>query len=159
MKNPQDNKKKCARLPSPAFLSILSDMEAGPPPDFFEFWAIIKAAASEVQQRRNTGGAVSALGLTGGGAALGTAIFPGVGTVIGGGVGLLSSLFAVSAVTDLPKNLVFSQVLQMTDTVGLEYAELLFKHYRGFLSYESLVNNIMPANWNDHIDRLQNKVF
>jgi len=125
--------------------------------DLSQYWATIKAAAREVQQRRGTGGAVSAFGLAGGCAALGTALLPGVGTVIGGGIGLIASLLAVSAVTDLPKNLVFSQVLEMTDKVGLTYATLLFNFYRSFLPYENLVNSIMQTNWNDHITLLQSQ--
>jgi len=97
---------------------------------------------------------VSVMGLWGGGAAVGALILPGIGFLIGAGIGFLGALLVVAAASDLPQNLVFSQVLQMKESgekVCMQYAELLYRYYRGYLPYDHLVDDVMSRKWNDRI--------
>lgn len=122
------------------------------------FWATICSAAYETRQKRVSESVTCAFGIGGFSLAVGTMIAPGIGTLIGGCVGFLCALLVIAAIMDLTKNLVFSQVLEMKHQTGccdLQYANLLYCYYGGPISYQRLVDNIMPQMWNSHLDQIK----
>jgi hypothetical protein len=115
------------------------------------YWHNIQRAAKEEKKRRTVRSVATTAAVAGAGAAVGTAVVPVLGTIVGGMLGVIGSIFTSMAVSDTRKKLVFSHILVMDDQTGLTYARFLYGRYDRALTVDELVAYIMPLQWDEHV--------
>lgn len=105
---------------------------------FRQYWLLIQSVASKVRTKEELFAAASSSVLAGGGAVVGTLLLPGVGSLIGGGVGIV--LGAINSVIAAKKRCQrrYSRVLILSASQGLKYTIQLYELFDGFLREDQL---------------------
>jgi hypothetical protein len=110
----------------------------------------IQRAAERAGQEQTARRLVTVHSLTATAAAIGTVIVPLVGTILGGGLGLIISIFVSQWILDTDNKRVFAEILAMKDETGLRYAQFLYQRYKCALAFDGLVG-LMSMPWQDHV--------
>jgi len=94
--------------------------------DWGPYWRRIYDAADAARRADVALTAGGAAGASGGGALIGTAIIPGLGTIIGGAIGLLFAAGGAFVAAEAQQHKNYWNVLNMTFDGGKQYAEELY---------------------------------
>ena len=77
---------------------------------------------------------------------IGTAIAPGIGTFLGGTIGIAISAYSAYCVAEARCSKNYMHILTMSAVDGRKYAELIYREHQRYLSSEEL-KSLMRKPW------------